>query len=136
MYGHEMLISTAEIADAVQRILADIGMDREVSGPVLAASSRLAVVSRDVRLPDLVADHLTQLTLTSPDNVRVFNSRYVECAAADADAARSRENLARRLENFASLLPVGNASLRLMIALSVCDELTQRWRQPWAVPRT
>jgi hypothetical protein len=111
--------ATEQIAKAVQRILTDIGTDVEVSGPVLAVSSRMAVVSRDVRLADLVADHLAQLALASPDNVSVFNSlvRYVECAAADVDAARSREHLARRLENFASLLPVGNASLRLMIAL-------------------
>jgi hypothetical protein len=79
----------------------------------------MAVVSRDARLADLVADHLVQLALASPDNVSVFNSlvRHIECAGADVDAVRSREQLAKRLENFAGLLPVGNASLRLMIAL-------------------
>jgi hypothetical protein len=78
----------------------------------------MAVLSRDVKLAELVADHVMQLARSSPDDVRVFNSlvRLVECAAADADPARSRDDLAGRLENFAGLMPAGDAALRLMVA--------------------
>jgi hypothetical protein len=106
------------LAESVKRVLADVGLNLEMSGPILAVSARVAVLGRDANLAELVADHIMQLARTSPDDVRIFNSlvRLVECAAADSDPARSR-NLAGRVENFAGLLPAGDAALRLMVAL-------------------
>jgi hypothetical protein len=107
------------LAESVKRVLADVGLNLEMSGPILAVSARVAVLGRDANLAELVADHIMQLARTSPDDVRIFNSlvRLVECAAADSDPARSRNNLAGRVENFAGLLPAGDAALRLMVAL-------------------
>jgi hypothetical protein len=43
--------------------------------------------------------------------------RLVECAAADPDEMRARETLANRLEYLAGAVPIGQPSLRLMLAL-------------------
>jgi hypothetical protein len=104
---------------AAKRALIESGADPTMYGPVALVSARMAALSRDVSLAQLVADHLSFAAQARPQDISVPDNlfRLLECAAADSDPAHARETLAKRLENLAAMIPADNHANRLARAL-------------------
>lgn len=70
--------------------------------------SFVAVLSRDTKLADLIADYCVGKVRDNQDDDATLEivARLIECASADTNRAQASQSLARRLEGVAFLAPV------------------------------
>jgi hypothetical protein len=146
--GRESLIRMGNIAEiagvpsdageavyhATQRALAESGTDVDLYGPVTVVAARLAALSRDEALAQLVADHLFYIEQARPQDIVVKNTlfRLLECAAAVGDTASARGTLVKRLEHLSVQVPSDYRANRLSRALLALRRVHEPLNEPLA----
>jgi hypothetical protein len=102
-----------------QRGIADDGVQNGERSAALAISMRLALINNDSELAQAVADRYVERFRSKhqTDSISQLVSRLVECAAAETDATKRTDLLAKRLTALALFLPPGEpcAVLRALL---------------------
>lgn len=128
----------ADYADAIRQALgymfADNALEKEWVQPTLAVSARMAVMSRNGALAELVSELGLKAAARDIDTLGVFETvlRLLECVAADADTGLALSKMARWLESLALTLAPGAAHDRLFATLRKLQRLDDDQAPLWA----
>jgi hypothetical protein len=119
---------------AAKRALAEAGTDPEAYGPVAMVAARMATLSSNIALAQLVADHLQVALRARPDKASVPDIVYrlLECAAAEGSSTQARTAFVRRMESFAALVPSGRPAKRLVRLLRSLRRISEPLNGPLA----